>query len=49
MDQIFQFLRRFDKYTKNTDLLVAAGLIGIFSVMIVPLPAFLLDLSQNLS
>jgi flagellar biosynthesis protein FlhA len=49
MDQIFNFLRRFEKYSKNTDLLVAVALIGILAVMIVPLPAFLLDLALTVS
>ena len=49
MDQVFQFLKRFEKYTKNTDLLLAGALIGILSVMIIPLPPFLLDLALTLS
>lgn len=49
MDSFFLFLKRFEKYTKNTDLLVALGLLGILSVMIIPLPPFMLDLSLTLS
>ena len=49
MDQIFQFLKRFDKFTKNTDLLIAFGLMGILSVMIIPLPPMLLDISLSFS
>jgi flagellar biosynthesis protein FlhA len=49
MDQLFTFIKRFEKYSKNTDLLVAIGLVGILAVMIIPLPAFMLDLSLTLS
>lgn len=49
MEQLFQFLKRFEKYTKNTDLLVAFGLLAVLSVMIIPLPAFMLDLSLTMS
>lgn len=49
MDDVFQFLKRFEKYTKNTDLLIAMGLIGVLAVMIIPLPAFMLDLSLTAS
>jgi flagellar biosynthesis protein FlhA len=49
MEQLFQFLKRFEKYTKNTDLLIAFGLLGIMAVMIVPMPAFLLDVSLTFS
>jgi flagellar biosynthesis protein FlhA len=49
MDAVFQFLKRFEKYSKNTDLLIAMGLIGILAVMIIPLPAFMLDLSLTVS
>lgn len=49
MDQLFNFIKRFEKYTKNTDLLIAIGLVGILAVMIIPLPAFMLDLSLTMS
>src|SRR5215204_5014460 len=49
MEALFQFLKRFDRYTKNTDLFVAFGLIAILAVMIIPLPAFLLDLGLTFS
>ena len=49
MEQIFQFLKRFEKYTKNVDLLMAFALMAILGVMLVPLPAFLLDISLTLS
>lgn len=45
MDQIYQFFRRFEYLTKNTDLMMAFGLIAILVFMIIPLPAVLLDLS----
>ena len=49
MDQIFQFSKRFEKYTKNTDLFIAFGVLAIIGVMIIPLPAVLLDISLTFS
>lgn len=49
MDSIFLFLKRFERFTKNTDLLVAFGVIGIMAVMLIPLPPVLLDISLTLS
>jgi flagellar biosynthesis protein FlhA len=49
MEEFFQFVKRFDKFTKNTDLLIAAGLLAILSVMVIPLPAVLLDIALTFS
>ncbi|MGZ3775013.1 MAG: flagellar biosynthesis protein FlhA [Pseudobdellovibrionaceae bacterium] len=49
MEQLFQFLKRFDKYTKNKDLLIAFGMLAILAVMIIPLPPVLLDISLTFS
>ncbi|MFN8792396.1 MAG: flagellar biosynthesis protein FlhA [Bdellovibrionales bacterium] len=49
MDQVFQFLKRFEKYTKNTDLLIAIGILAILSVMVIPLPPLMLDLALTMS
>lgn len=49
MEQLFQFIKRFEKYTRNTDLFIAFGLLVILSVMIIPLPPMLLDLSLTFS
>lgn len=49
MDQLFEFLKRFEKYTKNADLLVAVALIATLAVMIIPLPPILLDLALTIS
>ena len=49
MNDIFLFIKRFDKYLKNTDLLIAVALLGILSVMIVPMSPMLLDLALALS
>jgi len=49
MDEAFQFLKRFEKLTRNVDLLIAAGLISILAVMIIPLPSFVLDFALTLS
>jgi flagellar biosynthesis protein FlhA len=45
MEAVFQFLKRFERYTKNTDVLVAIGILAILSVMVIPLPAVVLDLA----
>lgn len=49
MEQVYNFLKRFERYTKNTDLLIAAGLIAIMAVMLIPLPSFLIDLALTFS
>jgi flagellar biosynthesis protein FlhA len=49
MEAVFQFLKRFEKLTKNLDLMMALGLIGILTVMLIPLPPFLLDMALTLS
>lgn len=49
MEQVLAFFNRFEKYTKNMDLLVAVSIIGILVVMIVPLPAILLDMALTVS
>ncbi|MEK6774362.1 MAG: flagellar biosynthesis protein FlhA [Bdellovibrionota bacterium] len=49
MDPVFQFLKRFEKLTKNTDLLIAFGLLAVLAVMIIPLPAVILDISLTFS
>ena len=49
MNQIFQFSKRFEKFTKNTDLFIAFGVLAIIGVMIIPLPAVMLDISLTFS
>lgn len=49
MEALFQFLKRFDRLTKNLDLLMAVALVAVLAVMLVPLPPFLLDISLTLS
>lgn len=49
MDNVFQFFKRFEKYTKNTDLFIAFGLMAVLAVMIVPLPAIMLDAALTMS
>lgn len=48
MDGVLDFLRRFEKYSKNTDLLLAAAMMAILTVMMLPLPSVLLDLSLTI-
>ena len=49
MEQLFQFMKRFEKLTKNTDLFIAFSLMGILGVMIIPLPPILLDIALTFS
>lgn len=49
MEQLFQFIKRFEKYTKNTDLFIAIGMLAILSVMVIPLPPMMLDLALTFS
>ncbi len=49
MEGLFQFIKKFDGITKNTDLLMAFGLIAVIIFMIIPLPPFLLDISLTMS
>ncbi|MCB0340979.1 MAG: flagellar biosynthesis protein FlhA [Pseudobdellovibrionaceae bacterium] len=49
MEGVYQFLKRFEGLTKNADLFVAVGLISILGVMLIPLPAIILDLSLTIS
>lgn len=49
MEAVFQFLKKFEKYTKNTDLLIAVSILSILSVMVIPLPAFMLDIALTMS
>lgn len=49
MDQIFQFVKKFEKYTKNTDLFIAISLLAIIAVMIIPLPPVILDVALTFS
>ncbi len=49
MDAVFAFVKKFERFTKNSDLLIAFALVGILAVMIIPLPAFLLDLALTMS
>jgi flagellar biosynthesis protein FlhA len=49
MEDIVRFFGKFEKYTKNMDLMVAAALIGILVMMIVPLPPVILDLTLSMS
>ncbi|MBK9323239.1 MAG: flagellar biosynthesis protein FlhA [Bdellovibrionaceae bacterium] len=49
MDPIFQFIKKFEKLTKNTDLLIAFGLLAVLAVMIIPLPPVILDIALSFS
>ncbi|MES2769994.1 MAG: flagellar biosynthesis protein FlhA [Bdellovibrionota bacterium] len=49
MEGLFQFIKKFDGITKNTDLLMAFGLIAVIIFMIIPLPPFLLDVALTMS
>jgi flagellar biosynthesis protein FlhA len=49
MEELFQFIKKFEKITKNTDLFIAFGLLGILGVMIIPLPPMILDIALSFS
>lgn len=49
MEAIFIFLKRFERYSRNTDILVAVGIMAVLAVMVVPLPAVMLDLALTSS
>jgi len=49
MEAVFQFLKKFEVISRNTDLMMAVAFIGILGVMIIPLPPFILDFSLTLS
>ena len=49
MEAMIQFLRKFDKLSKNLDMVMALSIIAILFVMIIPLPPVLLDLSLTFS
>ena len=49
MEGLFQFLKKFEKYTKNVDLLIAITMMAILAVMLVKLPAFMLDIALTIS
>lgn len=49
LEPVFQFLKRFESITKNTDLFMAFGILAILAVMIVPLPPIMLDISLTFS
>lgn len=49
MEPLFQFIKRFEKFTKNTDLFIAFGLMAILAVMIIPLPPLMLDIALSFS
>lgn len=49
MEALFLFLKRFERYARNTDILVAIGILGVLAVMVVPLPSMVLDLALTAS
>lgn len=49
MENVFQFLKKFERFTKNADLFMALGLVAVLAVMLIPLPPFLLDIALTLS
>ncbi len=49
MDGLYKFIRKFEFLSKNTDLMMAFGLIAVIVFMIIPLPPFMLDISLTMS
>lgn len=49
MDAVFNFLKRFERFSKNVDLVVAVALIAVLAVMLIPLPPAMLDVALTVS
>ena len=49
MQDIFMFLKKFEKLTRNVDLMVAGALLFVLAIMLIPLPPFMLDMSLTAS
>ena len=49
MDQVLDFIKRFEKYTKNMDIVMAFTLVAILVVMLVPLPSIVMDMALTIS
>lgn len=49
MDQVLAFIKKFEKYTKNMDIVMAFALVSILVVMLVPLPSFVMDMALTIS
>ena len=49
MEDLIKRLSKLEVLTKNLDLLMAVALMGILSVMLIPLPSFMLDVALSLS
>jgi len=49
MDEIYNFLKGFNKYTRNTDILIAGALVGILVVMLIPIPPIMIDMFLTMS
>jgi len=49
MDDLYKFLKGINKYARNTDVMIAAALVGIMVVMLVPIPPILIDMFLTLS
>jgi flagellar biosynthesis protein FlhA len=49
MEGLFQFIKKFERFSKNMDLMMAVALVAILGVMIIPLPPVLLDVALTIS
>ncbi|MBK9292912.1 MAG: flagellar biosynthesis protein FlhA [Oligoflexia bacterium] len=49
MNEIYSFLKRFSRFTKNSDVVVAIALICTLVVMLIPVPALLIDMFLTMS
>src|SRR4051794_27110300 len=49
MDDLYNFLKGFNKYTRNADMMIAAALVGILVVMLIPIPPLLIDMFLTFS
>lgn len=49
MDALYLFLKKYERYLKNTDIMMAAGLMGILAVMLIPMHPIMIDLALTTS
>ncbi len=49
MEAIYQYLKKFERFSKNMDVLVGIALLGVVAIMVIPLPSFLLDIALTMS
>lgn len=49
MDSVYLFIKKYERYLKNTDLMMAVGVLGILAVMLIPMHPIMIDLALTTS